>query len=46
MKKLRLYNLSLVFFDDLFGCLGQEKVGVKNDSQLFGLKDRVDNEVY
>lgn len=42
LKILRFYNLLLVF-DDLFGCLGQEKDGVKNYAQLFGLDDWVDN---
>lgn len=42
LKILRFYNLLLVF-DDLFGCLGQEKDGVKNYAQLFGLEDWVDN---
>lgn len=45
LKRLRLCNLSLVF-DGLFDCLGPEKLGIKSDSPLFGLKDRVDTDGY
>lgn len=46
LKRLRLCNLSLVF-DGLFDCLGPEKLGIKRVTPgLFGLKDRVDTDVY
>lgn len=41
MKILTFYSLPLVF-DDIFGCLGQEKEGVRNDPQLFVMEDWVD----
>lgn len=45
LRRLRLYCLPLVF-DDLLSSLGRVKEGVKNDSQLFDLEDKVDNNVY
>lgn len=44
MKILMFYSLTLVF-DDVLGCLDQEKEGVRQDPPLFVLKDWVDNDV-
>ena len=37
LKRLRFYNILLVF-DDLFGCLGQVKEGVRNDPSCLARK--------
>lgn len=44
-EKIRLYNPPLVF-DDVLDCLGWQKEGVRNDFQVFGSEDWVDNGVY